>query len=468
MRHSLNAVTALLLILTGAVAGVCYGDALDFYTPPAVSAPLMQVSPTVDGMIEPGEWDKAGPLNRFVGLGGRSMPTAQTEMWVGYDQHNLYIGAKLHDPDPSQIKTDAQQRDGAVAQDDCLEMFFDPTNEGTQFIHFIVSAAGVRYDALGQDASVDYRWDAQAARLESGWSVEMRLPFEGDIPPSPGAVWGFAGARWCPHLAERSSTTRMTAALPQPSEFGAVIFARGPATMKIATLGGTSLGNTSAAAVVSNFGAQPFKGKVNVRVLAPHKRDNYYGAVKVAVEPGQSSIVTVPYLLRQDGLSVLQLSLTDAKGETVGRTAPYPIELPATGDELARLESTLNAALRVWVMLEDSEYKTNAGAQLDALLGEWRRLADTYRQRRTSMTYDELAKLGNDIAAVTARAQLVKMELDAHIQTQADADMPIRVGSALSDADPVDGATAATLHAPVNGGDALQLVVSPFPRSGSI
>ena len=466
MRYSLNAVTALLFIFGGALGGVCFGDALDFYTPPAVSAPLMQVSPTVDGIIEPGEWEKAGALNRFVSLGGRGMPTAQTEMWVGYDQHNLYIGAKLHDPDPSQIKAEAQQRDGAVAQDDCIEMFFDPTNEGTQFIHFIVSAAGVRYDALGQDAGVDYRWDALAARLESGWSVEMRLPFEGDIPPSPGAVWGFVGARWSPHLSERSSTTRLSSALPQPGEFGGIIFARGPATMKIATLGGTSLGETSAAVVVSNLGATSFTGKVNVRVMAPHKRDNYYGAVKVAVEPGQNSIVTVPYLLRQDGLNVMQLSLTDTKGETVNRTAPYPIELPSTGAELARLEDTLNAALRVWVSLEDSEYKTRAAAQLDALLGEWQRLAATYKQRRNSMTYDELAKLGNDIAEVTARAQLVKMELDAHVQTQADAGTSIKVGSAFA-ARPADGTTTATLHVPVSGVDALGLVVSPFPRRAS-
>jgi len=82
------------------------------------------------------------------------------------------------------------------------------------------------------------------------------------------------------------------------------------------------------------------------------------------------------------------------------------------------------------------------------------------------MTYDELAKLGNDIADLTARAQLVKMELEAHVQTQADAGTPIKVGSALA-VGPADGTTAATLHVPVNGVDALQLVVSPFPRHGS-
>ncbi len=466
MRYSLNAVTALLIVFLGALSGVCLGNAMEFYTPPTVSAPFMPVGPTIDGLIEPGEWDKAAPLNRFIALGGRSMPTAQTDMWVGYDQHNLYIGARLHDPRPDQIKADAQQRDGAVAQDDCLEMFFDPTNEGTHYIHFIVNAAGVRYDALGQDASVDYRWDAHAARLEGGWSVEMRLPFEGDIPPSPGAVWGFIGARWSPHLSERSSTTRLGAELPQPSEFGGIIFARGPATMRVATLGGTSLGNTDAAVVVGNLGSEVFTGKVNVRVMAPHKRDNYYGAVKVSVAPGQSSIVQAPYILRQDGLSVMQLSLTDANGDTVSRTAPYPIELPAVGSELTRLESTLNAALRVWVVLDDSEYKTRAGAQIELLLAEWRRLADVYRQRRTSMTHDQLAALRNEIAEVTARAQLVKMEIDAYVQTRADAGVRVTVESVLASNHPSGTVPVAVLHSPADGADAVRLVVSPFPVGG--
>ncbi len=463
MRYSLMTIAALLLVAGAGSFG--YADALAFYTPPAVSAPLMSKAPNIDGLLEPGEWTDAGAMSRFISLGGRSEPAAQTEMWVGYDAHSLYIGAVLHDPEAAAIKAEATERDGAVYADDCLELFFDPANQGQKYIHFIVNSLGTRYDALEREAAVDYRWEAHAAMLEAGWSVEMALPFEGDIPPSPGTVWGFVAARNVPHLGEKSCSSRLLKSFHEPESFGKIIFAQTPAVMKLASLGEGRLGDNTAVVTVTNLGSEAITAKINWRVMAPTKYGNAYGAKKVTLQPDTSDIVEVPYKLSQDGLNTVQFSLTDAQGETVSRTPPYPLALPATGAELTELEKALTAAVRVWSALETSPYKTQAGQELDALLEQWRQVANQYRQGRKTMSRSELMMLQTEIAELTGRAVLLKTELEAHAQTQAQAGLAIYPAAALAEIDLSGGSRGfapAYLEAARNSRAGLQLVIAPF------
>jgi len=463
VRYSLIVIAALLF--AAGVASFGYADALAFYTPPAVSAPLMSKAPNIDGLLEPGEWASAGAMSRFISLSGRSEPSAQTEMWVGYDAHSLYIGAILHDPEPAEIKAEATERDGPVYRDDCLELFFDPTNQGEKYIHFIINSLGTRYDALSHDEAIDYRWEVQVAMLESGWSVEMALPFEGDIPPSPASVWGFVAARNVPHLGEKSCSSRLLKSFHEAENFGRIIFAQTPAVMKLASLGDGTLGDNTAAVAVTNLASEAITAKVNWRVMAPTKHGNAYGAEKISVEPGKTDMVQVPYKISQDGLNTVQFSLTDAQGATVSRTPPYPLALPATGAELTELEKALAAALRVWSVLDDSDYKTQAGQKLDTLLQQWRQLAAQYRENRKTMSSAELMVMQAEIADLTARAELLKTELDAHMQTQAKAGFSVYPASALAEIDLSGGSrefALAYLEAARNCRAGLQMVIVPF------
>ncbi len=465
MRYGLVVIAALLFTVGITTCG--YADALAFYTPPIVSAPLVSKAPNMDGLLEPNEWAAAGTMSRFISLGGRSEPVGQTEMWVGYDAHNLYVGAILHDPEPSAIKAEVTERDGPVYQDDCLELFFDPANTGESYIHFIVNPAGVRYDAFVQSADVDYRWEVHAAMLESGWSVEMALPFEGDIPPSTGSIWRFLAARYVPHLNERSCSSRLLAGFHEPENFGQIIFAQAPAVMKLASLGNCVLGDNSAVTVVTNLGSEVFTGKVNVRVMAPTKYGNDYGAEKVTLEPGKRALVRVAYKLSQGGLNTVQFSLTDARGASISRTVPYPIELPTTDAELVELEKSLAAALRVWSALDDSAYKVQAGEQIDAVIERWMEVSKRYREGRKTMTSGQLTDLQSEISELTSWAELIKLKLESYMQTHADAGLVIEPASALARVDLATGAdrqfAVAYTEAARNSRTALQMVVSPFP-----
>lgn len=463
MRYSIVAVMA---VMATVLCRGSWAEVRVFYTPPVVSAPMMARAPVIDGLVEPNEWAGAGVMSRFISLGGEAEPVAQTELWVGYDNRHLYVGAIMHDPHPENIRAEATDRDGPVYEDDSLDLFFDPANTGDTYIHFAMNSKGVRYDALGRDATVDYRWEVKTATLESGWSAELVLPFEGEIAPSPGSIWGFGAARFVPHLNERSCSSRMISDFHEPQHFGQLMFMAESTNMKLATLGARSLGNNTAVLIMTNLGHERFTGKANVRVIAQTKHGDYYGAEKLDIQPGKTDIVRVPYKIGQDGTNLVQFSLTDAEGQTLNRTCPYPVDLPPVGLRLAELEKTLAAGLRVWSVLDDSEYKEEARTELEALLDQWRLLNDNYQRNRKRMTLSELAALGDDLADLTAKAEQFRQQIDAYIQGRA-VGLMIQPASALADPNLSRGAhrpfALARVDAARNSQTALQLVIAPFP-----
>jgi hypothetical protein len=463
MRYSILSVVTLAVIASFHPADA---EQRIFFTPPLVTAPVLTTTPTIDGLVDAEEWTGAGTISPFISLGGQSDVSAQTEIWVGYDNRQLYIGAIMHDPQPDKIKADATVRDGAVCEDDCLQLFFDPADNGDTYIHLAINSAGVRYDALMQDETVDYRWEAKTATTGSGWSAELILPFEGEIAPSPGSVWGFAVARFVPHLDELSASSRMITGFHEPDNFGKLVFLPQAASMKMATLGSRSLGDNTAVLVVSNFSEKTFAGKVNVRVTAPSSYGDYYGVEKINVEQGRTNTVRVPYKIAQDGANIVQFSLTDAEGKTVSRTAPYPLALPPVGVALRELETALAAALRVWSVLDDSDYKQEAGDKIAELLGQWRSLSGKYQTQRRRMTTDELSELETELMDVTADVKQLREQLDAHIQTSLT-DLEAYPVSALADIDLSPSGyrpfSLARLDAARNSQTAMQLVISPFP-----
>ncbi|NLJ35406.1 MAG: hypothetical protein GX358_04115 [candidate division WS1 bacterium] len=464
MRYSIVAVALAIILIPFHTA---QAQQRVFFTPPLVTAPVMPHPPTIDGLVKPEEWAGAGAMSGLILLGGQSEPKTQTEIWVGYDDEQLYIGAIMHDPEPDKIKSEATVRDGLVCEDDCLQLFFDPSDTGDKYIHLAINPAGTRYDALDHDSTVDYRWEVKTATVESGWSAELTLPFEGAIAPSPGAVWGFAAGRFVPHMDEKSCSTRILRDFHEFESLGKLMFMPQSASMKMATMGVRSLGENTAVLAVKNNSAATFTGKANVRLIAPTSYGDYYGAEKISITPGKTETVRVPYRIAQDGANLVQFSLTDAEGRTISRTPPYPVMLPPVGMALGDLETALAGALRVWSVLDESAFKQESGEQLTELLEQWWTLNDRYRTQRRGMTTDELAQLEAELLSVTADAHQFREQLDAHIQTHT-AGLQIHAIPVLADPDTTPGAsrpfTLARLHAARNSRAAMQLVMAPFSR----
>lgn len=377
MRSGL-AVCLLLLICLGLPA---LAQDSSFYAPPVVTVPKVKVAPTVDGILAPGEWAQAAPLSPFVAVGGKALPQCATEVWVTYDDHSLYIGALLHDPEPTKLKADATDRDGPVWTDDSLELFFDTEDQRKGYIHLAVNPKEVQYDALGKDKSADYRWTARAATLSNGWSVELELPFANDYPPAAGIAWGFLVGRHVASSGENSSWARCEQSFHELARLGSLVFSVTPLQVDLAALGGLWVGENTAQMSLRNPAGSPAATKVNVRVMGRGKAGNFFGVTKVAVPAGAKVTQSVPYRVPQDGFSTVAFSLSDATGRTVWRSAPYPVLTPEVAPKIAAIEQSLAAAMKEWMLLPDGEGKSGMKEELEGLAVQWRYLASQYRDR---------------------------------------------------------------------------------------
>ena len=81
-------------------------------------------------------------------------PSVPTEVRILYDDHGLYVGARLKRPDPNAIRTSITRRDG----DSDAEVFtisLDPYLDRRTAYSFSISSGGVRGDAYHSQDSED-------------------------------------------------------------------------------------------------------------------------------------------------------------------------------------------------------------------------------------------------------------------------------------------------------------------------
>lgn len=126
----------------------------------------------------------------------------ETEVLVTYDERNLYVGFRAHDPHPEKIRARFHERD-AGTEDDTVGFMVDPFNDDKLAYQFRINPLGVQFDAINSDVegSEDLSWDAiweSAGRLTpDGYVVEVAVPLQQlRIPSRSGPqTWGFLAMR---------------------------------------------------------------------------------------------------------------------------------------------------------------------------------------------------------------------------------------------------------------------------------
>jgi len=157
---------------------------------------------TLDGRLDELAWQQAPALAGFLQKDpDQGEPaTEPTELRLLFDDHALYVGARLFDKAPHLIRRQLSRRD-AVAEADRFALYLDPHRDGRTGVVFEVSAAGVQrdgalYDDNFEDDTWDAVWESAVAVDEKGWSVEMRIPFSQlRFPTTPGHAWGVNASR---------------------------------------------------------------------------------------------------------------------------------------------------------------------------------------------------------------------------------------------------------------------------------
>ena len=141
--------------------------------------------PRIDGLMDDAGWTAAVPIADFVEklpVEGAD-PSFKTEVRILYDHDAVYVGARLHRPDPLNIPTAVTRRDG-TSNAELLVVSFDTYHDRRTAYSFGISSGGVRSDYYhGQDSQTDRQYEYEpiwtaAVRVDSaGWTAEMRIPF---------------------------------------------------------------------------------------------------------------------------------------------------------------------------------------------------------------------------------------------------------------------------------------------------
>jgi len=137
----------------------------------------------VDGDLSDAAWAGAARVETFyeTNPGDSVPPKVRTVGRLAYDETFLYVALECDDPEPSKIRAPFSQRDVLGGGTDYGGIILDTRNDGRTAILFLANPRGVQYDAVtddgNEDSSPDWFWDAAGRITETGWTLELRIPF---------------------------------------------------------------------------------------------------------------------------------------------------------------------------------------------------------------------------------------------------------------------------------------------------
>jgi hypothetical protein len=160
-------------------------------------------APVVDGRLDDAAWRAAPWTEPFVDIvGDGPAPPLLTRAKIVWDDHYLYVGADLEEPDVWGTLT---QPDDTVWHDDDFEVFLDPDGDGLAYYEMEINALGTVLDLFlprpyRDGGKADLAWGVRGLRSavsvrgtlddpsdrDAGWSVELAIPWSGLAPPRVG------------------------------------------------------------------------------------------------------------------------------------------------------------------------------------------------------------------------------------------------------------------------------------------
>ncbi|MGE0450434.1 MAG: DUF5916 domain-containing protein [Vicinamibacterales bacterium] len=121
----------------------------------------------------------------------------RTEVWLLYDDRNIYVSGRLFDSEPEREVVTEMRRDGQGNNDnESFGVIFDTFLDHRNGFLFQISLAGGLWDSYVTDERDNNRdwntvWNARTHRNPEGWTFEMSIPFKSlRYPPGESQTWG--------------------------------------------------------------------------------------------------------------------------------------------------------------------------------------------------------------------------------------------------------------------------------------
>ena len=125
-------------------------------------------------------------------------PTERTEVWITFDDTNIYVSARAWDsaPESEWVANEMRRDTDQLRQNDTFGVVFDTYYDHRNGVMFYTNPLGALSEfQLTNEGSPNSDWnpiwDVRTGRFDGGWTVEMAIPFK-SLRYRPGRVqvWG--------------------------------------------------------------------------------------------------------------------------------------------------------------------------------------------------------------------------------------------------------------------------------------
>ncbi len=180
-------------------------------------------APHIDGHLDKPFWTHAEWTDDFVDIEGdvRPRPRYRTRAKMLWDDHALYIGAEMEEPN---LWATLTEHDSVIFNDHDFEVFLDPDGDALMYLELEMNALNTTWDLLlpkpyrdggpalngweikGLQTGVHLRGTLNNPKVvDDGWSCEIAIPWTAikeickcDCPPKAADVWriNFSRVEW--------------------------------------------------------------------------------------------------------------------------------------------------------------------------------------------------------------------------------------------------------------------------------
>ena len=196
----------LALLQIGAAQAAAAGQSYEGTGRPAVAIPRLAAEVTVDGSLSEPVWARAARLTGFrqyEPVDGRPAEE-RTEARVFYSQDAIYFGVIAYAKTPGSVRATIADRDN-LENDDRITIYLDTFNDKRRAFFFVVNPLGSQGDGMRTEGAAsagnifggnvdwnpDFRFDSKGQVTDSGYVVEVRIPFKSlRFPTGEPQTWG--------------------------------------------------------------------------------------------------------------------------------------------------------------------------------------------------------------------------------------------------------------------------------------
>jgi hypothetical protein len=141
----------------------------------------------VDGRLDEEVYAQQAPFGGFIQVapvyGEES--TERTDVWISYDQDNIYVSARVWDSAPPErwISNELRRDTNQLRNNDHIGVMFDTFYDRRSGFMFYTNPLGALadYSVIDEGGSnTDWNpvWESRTGTFDGGWTVEMAIPFK--------------------------------------------------------------------------------------------------------------------------------------------------------------------------------------------------------------------------------------------------------------------------------------------------